>query len=184
MKVMSFDYTFNPSAKQITINDYPTLKLEQLLLITNVTDNLMIYSFADQTLGGTLENGVLTLNANTTAMSATDSLQIFIEVSDEEYRDTLMYLLAQVNKKVESLGVVDSNSRLRVNIDSFVATIATMGRAINYVNYPVSGTEQPGIATGIYYQPVWVGPVDQRWEIINNARNAYANALRSRLIDG
>jgi hypothetical protein len=53
--------------------------LEQLLVITNVTDNIIIYNFADPSAGGTISNNVLTLNYNTVSMSNTDSLQIFLD---------------------------------------------------------------------------------------------------------
>ena len=39
-------YTFDASAKQITIIGLPTFTIEQVLLITNVTDGIVIYNFA------------------------------------------------------------------------------------------------------------------------------------------
>jgi hypothetical protein len=71
--------------------------LEDILLITNVTDNVVIYNFADNSKGATItfsatnsvnfpnaltiDNGTSTifLNFNTDTMSASDSLQIFEE---------------------------------------------------------------------------------------------------------
>ena len=79
MKILFEDYTFNAATQQITFNTTETITLERLLIITNVTDNLIIYNFADPNLGGTITNNVLTLNYNTTTMSNTDRLQIFIE---------------------------------------------------------------------------------------------------------
>ena len=79
MKTLVTNYTFSAAAKQITLTDYPSIKLDQILLITNVTDNVIIYNFADPTAGGTLTGNVLTLLYNTTSMSDSDRLQIFIE---------------------------------------------------------------------------------------------------------
>ena len=79
MKTLVTNYTFSAAAKQITFTDYPSLKLDQILLITNVTDNIIIYNFADPTAGGTLAGNVLTLGYDTTTMSNTDRLQIFID---------------------------------------------------------------------------------------------------------
>ena len=79
MKTLVTNYTFSAAAKQITFTDYPSLKLDQILLVTNVTDNVIIYNFADPTAGGTLAGNVLTLLYNTTTMSNTDRLQIFID---------------------------------------------------------------------------------------------------------
>ncbi len=79
MKTLVTNYTFSASAKQITLTNYPSLRLDQILLITNVTDNVIIYNFADPTAGGTLAGNVLTLLYNTTSMSDSDRLQIFID---------------------------------------------------------------------------------------------------------
>ena len=79
MKTLVTNYTFSASAKQVTLTDYPSLKLDQILLITNVTDNIIVYNFADPTAGGTLAGNVLTLLYNTTSMSDSDRLQIFID---------------------------------------------------------------------------------------------------------
>lgn len=188
MKVLSTDYSFDPTNRQVIINDCSTLKLEQFLLITNVVDNKIIYSFADSSLGGSLNGNVLTLNYNTTAMSYLDSLQIFIDIPDPNV--DLFHLMNKLIKMTESLNVVDFSMRQRVSIDSVPATIPYLGRAIYgtdqgggsaTTNYPVA--TGPAVApTTVYWQPVWIGPVDQRWEMINTARNTYANSIRSKLV--
>lgn len=72
---------FAPAAKTLTFSGV-TLTLEQILLITNTTDGIILYSFADPTKGGTLAGSVLTLAYDTAAMSAGDALQIFVDVPD------------------------------------------------------------------------------------------------------
>lgn len=79
MKTLVTNYTFSAASKQVTFIDYPSLRLDQILLITNVTDNIIIYNFADSTAGGILVGNVLTLNYDTTTMSDSDRLQIFID---------------------------------------------------------------------------------------------------------
>ena len=74
MKKIIPDYTFDASAKTITSADFTSLG--EIALITNVTDNVIIYNFADATKGATLAAGVLTLTYDTTTMSDTDELQI------------------------------------------------------------------------------------------------------------
>ncbi len=74
MKKIIQDYTFNPASQTIKASDFT--KLAEIALITNVTDNIVIYDALDSTLGGTLSGDVLTLEYDTTAMSSTDSLQI------------------------------------------------------------------------------------------------------------
>jgi hypothetical protein len=79
MKIKISNYTFNAVAKTITFTDYASISLDQVLLVTNVTDNIIIYNFAQPTLGGTVATNVLTLTYNTASMSDTDNLQIFFE---------------------------------------------------------------------------------------------------------
>jgi len=79
MKIKISNYTFNAAAKTITFTDYASISLDQVLLITNVTDNIIIYNFADPTLGGTVGTNVLTLTYNTASMANGDKLQIFFE---------------------------------------------------------------------------------------------------------
>ena len=83
MKKLIKNYTFNAAAKTVTFNDYAELQLEQVLLITNVTDNIIIYNFGSPTTGGSLAGNVLTLDYNTTTMDNADNLQVFMDVDDE-----------------------------------------------------------------------------------------------------
>jgi hypothetical protein len=82
MKVQVTNYTFDKTAKTVTFTDYTSIRLDSVLLITNVTDNVFIYNFADPTLGGTVATNVLTLTYNTATMDDTDSLQIFYDDGD------------------------------------------------------------------------------------------------------
>ena len=95
-------YVFTPGGAGVGTVQFPgTIDLSQLLMITNVTRNQIIYNFADLSFVGTsisfsranttqfpqaLQNtdGVttVTLGASTTGMAATDILQIFIERTD------------------------------------------------------------------------------------------------------
>lgn len=79
MKILVSNYTFDASEKKITFTDYNPIVIERVLLITNITDNIIIYNFADPTKGGTAATNVLTLTYDTTTMSDTDKLQIFYD---------------------------------------------------------------------------------------------------------
>jgi len=83
-KKLVVDYTFDASAKTITVNDI--FSLERFQLITNVTDNIVIMQFNDPAFGITdisfdYDNTTttITLAYDTTAMADTDSLQIFLD---------------------------------------------------------------------------------------------------------
>jgi hypothetical protein len=93
------DYVFSPGGANVgTIKIPGRYTLDQLLLITNVTDNIILYTFGNSTYGGTTatftaandatnfptitqrEDGftTITLGVSTTGQSASDSLQIFV----------------------------------------------------------------------------------------------------------
>ncbi len=133
MKILFEDYTFNAAAKQITFNTSETISLQQLLIITNVTDNLIIYNFADPNYGGTITNNVLTLTYNTSLMSDSDSLQIFLE---NQYtpasQETLQYLsdqtalLGRMVKLLEPSSRQDSAGRQTIDIGGSTGTATVM----------------------------------------------------------
>jgi hypothetical protein len=88
-------YSFTPATRSVVITG-KNIRREQLLLITNVTRNTVIYNFSDPNLGATsyvnavtatgvpgqgtaLETTTILLAYNTTAMSSTDKLAILVE---------------------------------------------------------------------------------------------------------
>jgi len=85
-------YTFDPANKQVTVSGVQ-LNLEDLLIITNVTTNDVIYLFNDNTKGATITNDVISLAYDTTAMSSTDILQVYVDkpyaVLDANGKDAL-----------------------------------------------------------------------------------------------
>lgn len=86
MKKLITNYTFAPGAAglgTITFNDFTSISIKNVLLITNVTDNILIYNFASPAHGGTVTSNVLTLKYNTESMSNTDDLQIFYDVETD-----------------------------------------------------------------------------------------------------
>ena len=82
-------YTFNPTARTITIPR--AIVKESLILIVNVDQNKVVYNFSDPNLTASSyvvsgNQTVITLNYNTTTMSATDNLQF---TYDEQWQDTI-----------------------------------------------------------------------------------------------
>lgn len=79
----SGQYAFDASAGTITLSsELDGIELQDFLLITNVVDNEILYNFAKAELNATLSGRVLTLDADTSAMSDTDPLQIVVYVPD------------------------------------------------------------------------------------------------------
>lgn len=101
MKKLITNYTFNATAQTVTFTDYTTIRLESVLLITNVTDNVIVYNFADLGFGGSVTDNILTLAYNTTGMDDTDSLQIFYDDNDVQPANT--ELQTTLNSLTETL---------------------------------------------------------------------------------
>lgn len=74
-------FVFDKDAKTITFSGIDIVQ-EQILLITNTSDQILIYSFADPNIGGILVGNVLTLDYDTSSMSNTDRLQIYVDLPD------------------------------------------------------------------------------------------------------
>ena len=86
-----FNFTFTPGIGGVGTVVVPTrIPLRRLLIITNVTDGIIIYNFADSNKGATQsyssanDETTFTLEHNTSAMSSTDELQIFIDADAQE----------------------------------------------------------------------------------------------------
>ena len=191
-------YTFNPTAKTVTFSGLSQqITLANILLITNVTANTIIYNFASSTTGAvSFVNNVLTLDYDTTSMSATDVLQIYIDV--ESYEESLATLLRRMNKLLESNAVVDSRLRQKVVIEA-VGTNLAAPTEVN-ASIPVSGTvtaQVANILTGNFAQTatgnpyslntnatlgyISEAPLHQLWRVANDAQACYAQAIRSKL---
>jgi hypothetical protein len=91
-------YTFVPSTRTITIPR--VIRRERLALITNTTTNQVIYNFSDPSLkstsytatpSGSSGTTTIVLNFNTTAMSASDTLQITVDEYDEKFTPSETY---------------------------------------------------------------------------------------------
>lgn len=123
MKILFEDYTFSAATKEVTFNTTSVIGLSQLLIITNVSTNTIIYNFADPNTGGTITNNVLTLDYDTTLMNDSDSLQIFLDslltpASDEMLQSVQdqTELLGRMVKLLEPSARVSSNGMQQVDV--------------------------------------------------------------------
>lgn len=163
MKIQIKNYGFDPIAKTVTFKDYSDVSLDSVLLVVNVTTNTIIYNFANPATGGTVSGNVLTLPAiDNLIMSSTDKLLIYYDNDDTAASDESIILLRRMVKIMESLSVIDSFQRQRVTVDAMtsgmvLSTVSTVGN----------------VAT--------LAGVDARFQMIDTARNAYANGIRSKL---
>jgi CRISPR/Cas system endoribonuclease Cas6 (RAMP superfamily) len=193
-------YTFNPTAKTVTFSGLSQqITLANILLVTNVTANTIIYNFASSTTGAvSFVNNVLTLDYDTTSMSATDVLQIYIDV--ESYEESLATLLRRMNKLLESNAVVDSRLRQKVVIEAIgtnlaaptevnasipvsgtVTATANVNNAVTATTFNNSAVNPYTLSTSQAVGLVSEGPLHQLWRVANDAQACYAQAIRSKL---
>lgn len=196
-------YAFNPTAKTVTFSGLSQqITLANILLITNVTANTIIYNFASSSTGAvSFANNVLTLDYDTTSMNSTDVLQIYLDLAGEE---SLHDLLRRMNKLLESNAVVDARLRQKVVIEAIGTNLAapTEVNATVPVSGSVtvsSGTVTANVSNAQSAQTVassaanpytigansigliMEGPVHQLWRVANDAQACYAQAIRSKL---
>lgn len=130
-------YVFNPTAKTIKFNQYPSLQQEGIKLITNATTGVIIYQFNDSTKSGTVSGDTLTLTFNTASMSASDKLMIVYDPPKGGIFDRLTYLMWQAVEYIKappySHLIVNANGsgplqyiRAQLDTNSAINTINTI----------------------------------------------------------
>lgn len=180
MKKLVSNYKFNAATKQITLSDYTSIDLESLLLITNVTDNIIIYNFASTGKGGTISGNILTLQYDTTSMSNSDDLQIFVDdgnlgatqVTLQALKDVSDYLKILV-RQTQTLATQDANQRQRIVVDSGAITLAGASVIVDSPN------QNPFNRNGNAFTSTFA--VNDVWNTVELARISYQNNIRSRL---
>ena len=124
MKKLIENYTFDASAKTITILCDYNFTLDKLLVITNVTDGVIIYNFADSNLTGSITGNIITLSYDTTPMSDTDILQIWVEDTNP-LLVTLSNFLNIIRHAVGKLSF-DTSNQLRIAATGSLSTVSTV----------------------------------------------------------
>jgi len=128
------NYTFNAAAKTVAFSGHYTLN--QLLLITNATRNIIIYNFADATLGATRSYNsttditTFTLTYNTAAaMANADIIQIYVDDLYNEFRPDAV-LLDPVDKQRVSTpqALIDTDFEYGTQITKWENLILTNNR--------------------------------------------------------
>ncbi len=104
-KKLIHNYTFDPTTRLVTIHG-AILTVNRLLIITNTTANEIIYVFNDTAKGGRITYNAdrtdteVTLTYNVTAMSATDTLQVFVELDSQTVEAAEPYIDAASKMRV------------------------------------------------------------------------------------
>lgn len=168
MKILANRYSFSPSTKQVYLSGFTTnIALEQLLLITNTSQNTIIYNFADPAAGGNITNNVITLSANTTSMASTDRLQIFLDDLFEPlfgvYQDSTSYspvtsvsavpsltgVNAPLTIDIQTGGAMALQGDLDKDIDSVTTFDVGYASVSNFLSAQTLGTVPSGTGTQV-----------------------------------
>ncbi len=91
-------YDFNAIDKTVSFNLPIILEKKDILMIVNLTDNQVIYNFADETKRGAYSGNVLTLTYDTTLMSNSDELMIIIQDKDKNTEDLLQSVISELKQ--------------------------------------------------------------------------------------
>lgn len=142
--------------KTIVFSDYTNIKLDDIILITDVTTGIIIYNFAASNLTGSVLGNVLTLNYDTTSLVNSTQLSIYYDDNTtNQSTDESIILLRRLVKISDTLAVQDSSQRQRVVVEG-------LSGSANISN---------------------IGGVDARFQIIEAARTAYATGIRAKIIN-
>lgn len=138
-KKLISDYTFDASAKTITFNEYASIDLASVLLITNVTDGVIIYNFSSALLNGTVSGNVLTLTYDTSTMSDADTLQIWYEDTTVLPEQDILDALYEVSERIAFLSACrgiasDMRVTLLSGVLTSVGTVTTVSTVTTLAN--------------------------------------------------
>jgi hypothetical protein len=136
MKIQILNYTFDKTAKTVTFSDYAAIRLDGILFITDVTNNVIIFNFSNPAFGGTVATNVLTLTYNTSALANTDKLLIY-------YDDANYTVGGSTQDGAVTAGAVGTLSGKLRQISSDISSIKT-----NTGNIPASPATAGAQSTG------------------------------------
>jgi len=138
MKRLIQNYTFDKTAKTITILGEQNITLDKMLLITNISKGIIIFNFADATQKASILGNVITLTYDTSLMANDDILQIWIEEIEVPLID--LGLIARFLKNTFKFVSFDATSNLRVvPSGGSVSTVTTANVGFGDLGKPSSG---------------------------------------------
>lgn len=123
-------YTFSAIGKTITLTGFSqSIKLEQVLLITNITTNDIIYSLGDNRFPITISNNIITITKDTSLMADANKLQIFLDAPALAYdsADDMMKIKSMQKKFRDSFGgsAIDTEKWVSSIGTGMVATVSS-----------------------------------------------------------
>ena len=153
MKALVTQYTFDKTAKTVTLTGHSSVDLAGLLLITNVTDGQIIYNFADPSIGATVSGNVVTLEYDTSSMDNSDDLQIFYDDGSTVQEVEVVLTLKQILQALQNPPHMDkSQNRIRETAVIESGTVTTVTTVSNLTNV---GTQPADALYRLTSQNTW-----------------------------
>jgi len=109
------EYSFNAADRTITLTAHTDLlKKEYLLLVTNTTDNQIIYNFGCDGYGGIINEitNTVTLEYDTSSMQNSDRLQIVLYTEMSDTDTNMLELLQMQTESLECLNNILEQQKL------------------------------------------------------------------------
>ena len=125
MKKLIKNYEFIPTENSIQFYDYDVIQLNNVLLITNVTENDVLYNFSDKFLGGNVQNNKLILNKDCSPYDANDALQIFYD--DDDIHSTL-------SKQIDIINFLDIMQKQQVQLNNLTETLYDLINRLDFLS--------------------------------------------------
>ena len=129
MKKLIDNYTFNHVTNTVTFNDYTTIDLERVLVITDVTRGTTIYVFGAPGMTGSVAGNVLTLSYDATAFADTDKLLIYYEDGIQE--STIVELIETMRYLIKVLAVIGNAQGVAADIRVTPLSLPTLSTVTN-----------------------------------------------------
>lgn len=155
-------YSFDHSSGTITFTELQSLSLANILLITNVTRGEILYSFADSTLGASIVDNIIDLEADTSAMSSSDVLQIWIDIPVDDQCDNRSLLRRILDALLTPVGYDSSQNRSRQTtvIESGTVTTVSTCSTVTNANNLINIDGRPGsMAVNALDELAWISAV-------------------------
>jgi hypothetical protein len=157
MRTIQTAYTFNKTAQTVTLTAIASPVLSRVLLITDQTNQTIIYDPSTVGKGGSLSGNVLTLAFDTTGgtFNNSDTLQIFYDDGNvgasetgelNEILRSLQLAILTLNANLSSSLIPDAGGRARVSVDLIGSSaslqfLATLDRVQALRGYGLSLTQ-------------------------------------------
>ena len=129
MKRLVDNYTFNHVTNTVTFNDYVTIDLERVLVITDVTRGTIIYCFGSPGMTGSVSTNILTLSYDVSAFADTDKLLIYYEDGVQE--STIVELIETMRYLTKTLAVIGNAQGVAADIRVTPLSLPTLGAVTN-----------------------------------------------------